>query len=814
MPKYMARGYQGPSTSRTAPTSSKTEDVHSIGAVDTLVAATSGSKPKRTFDPLFMTYKQALDRLVKEGFITLPPPTPEPPVDKRSPRWDGSAYCHFHQGKGHSTEECFKLKHIIQDMIDSEKLPKPRHPKPSNKSNPLGNQAIFVGSIPIIDCSGLIASSEPQVNGIWFSDDEDDWPPNAQVNKISYSSMPHKYGKKKNKKNKGKGKPRNEVSYLTRSRANQRDPLAQDEPSEVIPKKDKGKAMVNETITPIPPPQTTSASPSISSTDPSAPSKGIEDVLQKQLLKTKADISVWQLLRDSDEHREAFFAALRNVVTNPDVSPNQVVNHISTYWLPKAVTFSDSDLPVFGSDHNLALYVNVECRKKNLPVTLIDNRSAVNVLPLSTAYLLGLKDEDFTPCNEGVRAFDGTRRNIKGTISLRIKTGPVERKTDFQVIDVAPSYNMLLGRPWIHAVQAITSTLHQKVKIPLNGEVITLKATNIWAVLDQQGSTDNNATEIVTEPVENLVGFDLEVNMISPDTMPLFEWVTLFDAQRLWPTQGLGYEPNAEDSIDMAHNERHRKRTRDITLKPYTYRFMDYFVKEDTITLLRLFREQAERDYFKDCFTNDNDEVPLQRNLPINNAKLMSMIMRDHKFDPNLLVTDIDEGATQGKRKVFKWTDSQGRTFKLTAQESHTFEASNSDTDREEEEEEEIVFGSSIIGSESGDGSTVVPQPLVSPSVVESLKAGLESLVLDCNLDSEQLALLSSSFEINDKNSSAYFLSRFLSGISFHDAYEKHESKTLNEYIANVISKTEHDPIVEATATINMVPPKTQRSFS
>ncbi|KAK9682344.1 hypothetical protein RND81_10G066600 [Saponaria officinalis] len=160
------------------------------------------------------------------------------------------------------------------------------------------------------------------------------------------------------------------------------------------------------------------------------------------------------------------------------MSPNQIVNHISNEWLPKAITFSDADLPAFGPDHNLALYIDVECRRKSLLVTLIDNGSAVNVLPLNTAYLLGLKDDDFTPCNEGVRAFDGTRRNIKGTVSLRIKTGPIERKTEFQVIDVAPSYNMLLGRPWIHAVQAVTSTLHQKVRIPLNGETITIEATN------------------------------------------------------------------------------------------------------------------------------------------------------------------------------------------------------------------------------------------------------------------------------------------------------------------------------------------------
>ncbi|KAK9671904.1 hypothetical protein RND81_12G063200 [Saponaria officinalis] len=251
VPNYMVRGYQGPSASRSAPTFSKTEKVHSISALDTLVASTSGSKPKRTFDPLFMTYKQALERLIKEEFITLPAPTPEPPVDKRSPRWDGSAHCHYHQGKGHSTKECFKRKHIIQDMIDSGKLPKPRPPKPSNNSNPLGNNAIFVGSIPIIDSSSLIVPTEPEINGIWFSDDQDDWPPVAQINKAPYSALPHNYGKKKNKK--GKGKAHNEISYLTRSRTVQRDPLAQDEPAKTTTNKDKGKAVAEETAALVPP---------------------------------------------------------------------------------------------------------------------------------------------------------------------------------------------------------------------------------------------------------------------------------------------------------------------------------------------------------------------------------------------------------------------------------------------------------------------------------------------------------------------------------------------------------------------------------
>ncbi|KAF2565907.1 hypothetical protein F2Q68_00025324 [Brassica cretica] len=36
----------------------------------------------------------------------------------------------------------------------------------------------------------------------------------------------------------------------------------------------------------------------------------------------------------------------------------------------------------------------------------------------------------------------------------------------FLVVDCESSYNMILGRPWIHGMGAIPSTLHQMVKFP------------------------------------------------------------------------------------------------------------------------------------------------------------------------------------------------------------------------------------------------------------------------------------------------------------------------------------------------------------
>ncbi|XP_019239208.1 PREDICTED: uncharacterized protein LOC109219223 [Nicotiana attenuata] len=45
----------------------------------------------------------------------------------------------------------------------------------------------------------------------------------------------------------------------------------------------------------------------------------------------------------------------------------------------------------------------------------------------------------------------------------KLSIWPVEFTVEFQVLDVALSYNLLLGRPWIHAHKAVPSSLHQMV---------------------------------------------------------------------------------------------------------------------------------------------------------------------------------------------------------------------------------------------------------------------------------------------------------------------------------------------------------------
>ena len=53
-----------------------------------------------------------------------------------------------------------------------------------------------------------------------------------------------------------------------------------------------------------------------------------------------------------------------------------------------------------------------------------------------------------------------------------------------QVMDNHSSYNILLGRPWIHAARALAFSLHQGLKYIMNEMLITVKAEEIVSMIE------------------------------------------------------------------------------------------------------------------------------------------------------------------------------------------------------------------------------------------------------------------------------------------------------------------------------------------
>ncbi|XXG59194.1 hypothetical protein AAC387_Pa04g1317 [Persea americana] len=93
---------------------------------------------------------------------------------------------------------------------------------------------------------------------------------------------------------------------------------------------------------------------------------------------------------------------------------------------------------------------------------------------------LKLKDEDLQAARTPLVGFSSKPVYPKGKISLRVQVGGACRQVDFLVVDVPSPYNVIMGRTWLHSMEAVPSTRHQKLKFPLENrsgrtEVITVR---------------------------------------------------------------------------------------------------------------------------------------------------------------------------------------------------------------------------------------------------------------------------------------------------------------------------------------------------
>ncbi|KAL4290243.1 hypothetical protein GQ457_14G022360 [Hibiscus cannabinus] len=196
----------------------------------------------------------------------------------------------------------------------------------------------------------------------------------------------------------------------------------------------------------------------------------------EHLHKLPARISILSLLLSSEAHRNALMKVLNETFVPSDVSVNKLDRLVNNINAPNYIYFNDDEIPSGGMGTTKALHITTRCKSYTLPGVLIDNGSALNVLPLATMERLPIDSSHMKACNNTVRAFDGTERKVIGKIEVPLIIGPNTYEIDFIVMDIRPTYNCLLGRPWIHAAGAVPSSLHQKLKFILDGQLVTVNA--------------------------------------------------------------------------------------------------------------------------------------------------------------------------------------------------------------------------------------------------------------------------------------------------------------------------------------------------
>jgi len=144
----------------------------------------------------------------------------------------------------------------------------------------------------------------------------------------------------------------------------------------------------------------------------------------QQLNKMSARISLLGLLMHFEPHRKLLMKILNEAHIEHGISVEKFGGIINNITVSNYLTFVDEEMPVEGRGHNKALHVSVKCMDHIVAKVLIKNGSSLNVMPKMMLDKLPFNASYMRPSSMVVRAFDGSRRDVRREIDLPILISP------------------------------------------------------------------------------------------------------------------------------------------------------------------------------------------------------------------------------------------------------------------------------------------------------------------------------------------------------------------------------------------------------
>ncbi|XP_010264144.1 PREDICTED: uncharacterized protein LOC104602228 [Nelumbo nucifera] len=137
----------------------------------------------------------------------------------------------------------------------------------------------------------------------------------------------------------------------------------------------------------------------------------------------------------------------------------------------QTITFTDDDLRRIQTLYDDALVITIEVANLGMRRVLVDTGSSVDVLFEDAFEKLGIEKERLTPVNTTLMGFLGESLLPTGKITLPLLIGDGDVTTttmvDFTVVRCPSSYNVILGRSTLDALQVAVSTFHLAMKFPI-----------------------------------------------------------------------------------------------------------------------------------------------------------------------------------------------------------------------------------------------------------------------------------------------------------------------------------------------------------
>ena len=122
--------------------------------------------------------------------------------------------------------------------------------------------------------------------------------------------------------------------------------------------------------------------------------------------------------------------------------------------------FSDEDKIGTIQPYDDTLVVTLRIGGYDVKRVLVDQGSAMKVMYPDLYKGLNLKPEDLSAYDSPLVSFEGKTVTPKGQIRLPIQTSSDVVEVDFIVIYAYSPYTAIVAKSWLHALGAVSSTLH------------------------------------------------------------------------------------------------------------------------------------------------------------------------------------------------------------------------------------------------------------------------------------------------------------------------------------------------------------------
>jgi len=160
---------------------------------------------------------------------------------------------------------------------------------------------------------------------------------------------------------------------------------------------------------------------------------------------------------------------------------NSVAEEFSDDLWESDLVFTRADLRDVVPHDNDPVVISVVTAGRKVHRVLVDQGSSADVMFWSTFNKLQLSLDLLRPYTGYLYGFADNLVQVRGYLELRttFTDGAVSRTESIRylVVNANSAYNILLGRPTLNRLRAVSSTRHMKMKLPdLSGKVIVIKS--------------------------------------------------------------------------------------------------------------------------------------------------------------------------------------------------------------------------------------------------------------------------------------------------------------------------------------------------